>query len=297
MADQETQPTKVEIGEKVAKFDGFFKLDEYRVKHELFEKGGELSKEQTLLVFERGDAVAALLYDPAERKVILVSQFRLPAKLRGGSGWILEPAAGKIDADKSEAQRERELLREIAEETGYQVTKAVPIASFFVSPGGTTERIYLYYAEVRATDKVTSRRIHGNEAEGENIRREEIPLEMFLRQLDDGEFEDAKLIIAGQWLRQRSLKLDAGSRGERGERRKFPVIDAARAGSTERLVWYIPGDIADVKDVDAWVNSENTDMMMDQFFGNSVSAKIRLLGAKKYPGERLRLKEDTIGNA
>ena len=47
------------------------------------------------------------------------------------------------------------------------------------------------------------------------------------------------------------------------------------------IVGYKTGDIEDVKDVSIWVNSENTDMMMDRFIGRSVSAKIRTLGANK----------------
>jgi O-acetyl-ADP-ribose deacetylase (regulator of RNase III) len=54
------------------------------------------------------------------------------------------------------------------------------------------------------------------------------------------------------------------------------------------------GDISFVRDVDIWVNSENTDMEMDRHHGNSLSATIRFLGAKKDP-QKLTI-EDTVYN-
>src|SRR5262249_59792521 len=88
------RPFKVEIAGPQPGYDGFFKLEKYRVRHERFDGG--MSEEQTLEVFERGDAVAVLLVDPDEEEVFLVEQFRLPTRLRGGSGWILEPPAGLV---------------------------------------------------------------------------------------------------------------------------------------------------------------------------------------------------------
>lgn len=54
------------------------------------------------------------------------------------------------------------------------------------------------------------------------------------------------------------------------------------------------GDRADLQFGDIWVNSENTDMQMDVYYGKSTSATIRYLGAKKDSAGRVV--EDTIGN-
>jgi O-acetyl-ADP-ribose deacetylase (regulator of RNase III) len=43
----------------------------------------------------------------------------------------------------------------------------------------------------------------------------------------------------------------------------------------------ITGDIQNIKEVDVWVNSENTNMQMARHFDRSISATIRYLGAKK----------------
>jgi ADP-ribose pyrophosphatase len=246
-----------------------------------------MSDERRLLVFERGDAVAALLYDPEEREVIVVDQFRLPTLGKGlGQGWILEPAAGMIREGETPEQC---LRREIKEETGYQVTEISPIATFFVSPGGSSERIYLYYADVRRVQRI------GNETElgteGENISLVRMPIDEFNRKLQNREFEDAKLIIAGQWLKDRIAyaHVEVDDKSE-------PTVEFRIRKTKDKIVGFKVGNILEVKDVDVWVNSENTDMMMDRFFSKSVSATIRFHGAKKFANTD-RIEEDTIGEA
>ena len=43
----------------------------------------------------------------------------------------------------------------------------------------------------------------------------------------------------------------------------------------------ITGDIQNIKEIDVWVNSENTNMQMARHFDRSISATIRYLGRKK----------------
>ena len=52
----------VEILEKKVCFEGFFRIDRYRLKHQLFEGGW--SDVITREMFERGHASAVLPYDP-----------------------------------------------------------------------------------------------------------------------------------------------------------------------------------------------------------------------------------------
>lgn len=58
----------------------------------------------------------------------------------------------------------------------------------------------------------------------------------------------------------------------------------------------VTGDYDDIRVADAWVNSENTEMQMDRYYGTSTSATIRYLGAAKDPATG-RVVEDTIGQA
>lgn len=61
-----------------------------------------------------------------------------------------------------------------------------------------------------------------------------------------------------------------------------------------KKVGIITGDIQNVKNVDVWVNSENTNMQMSRHYERSISGTIRYLGAKKDAAKRVS--EDTIAN-
>ena len=286
-----TKPWQFVISGKHRLLDAFFAVDEYMVSHEQFD--GAMSPERSILVFERGDAVAALLYDPERRVVIAVNQFRLPTHEKGrGRGWLIEAVAGMIpvgDEGKAKETPLQALIREVLEETGYQLTHATPVSTFFSSPGGSTELTHLFFAEVRATDKAAEG--GGSEAEGEDIEVVEFPVEDFFQRLTAGEFEDPKLIIAGQWfMARRAAMLAPAEPDEEGSRTLAAKLNA------RQVLGIKTGNIKATKDVDAWVNSENTDMMMDRFFGRSVSATIRSLGARKHEDGR-SIAEDTIGKA
>lgn len=286
---EKTKPWRVEIVNPRRLLDAFFKVDEYTVSHERFD--GAMSEPKPVLVFERGDAVAALLYDPERRVVITVHQFRLPTREKGQSrGWLIEAVAGMIPTDEDGKPLEtpvQSLIREVREETGYQLTHATPVAKFFSSPGGSTEYIYLYYAEVRKVDKTAEG--GGLVSDGEDIEIVEYPIEDFFARLTRGEFEDPKLVIAGQWLMARRGALRAEFDAETSRTFSAKLNDRQTIGIRT-------GDIRATTDVEVWVNSENTDMMMDRFFGRSVSATIRSLGARKHEDGK-SIAEDTIGKA
>ncbi len=63
----------------------------------------------------------------------------------------------------------------------------------------------------------------------------------------------------------------------------------------ERKIALITGDRQDIRVCDIWVNSENTNMQMDKFYGTSTSAQIRFLGAAK--NKKGKIEEDTIADA
>jgi O-acetyl-ADP-ribose deacetylase (regulator of RNase III) len=72
---------------------------------------------------------------------------------------------------------------------------------------------------------------------------------------------------------------------------EFPLVS-----KPSRRIGLVTGDYGDIRVADAWVNSENTDMQMDRYFGTSTSATIRYLGAEKDPATG-NIREDTIGKA
>ena len=186
---------KVEIHSKKRKFNGFLKVDEIDLSHERYDGG--INSHQKVLVLERGDACAAFVHDVKRKKVILIEQFRYPTYEKG-PGWIVETVAGGIsDGESAEDCIRRELLEEI----GYNVKTVIPIHSFYVSPGGSTERIHLFYTPVTRRNLVNAKAT-GCEDEGEDIRQFEMSELEFFRALDRGDFQDAKLIIAGHWFRR-----------------------------------------------------------------------------------------------
>lgn len=184
---------KVEIEKVNRVFNDFFKIDEAYLKFEKF--NGEMSETVRRLNFNRGDAVACIVYNSDSKRVILVNQFKYPASIKG-TGWILETVAGMIEDGESP---EESLKREIVEEIGYDPKNIKFISKFYVSPGGTSERIFLYFVEVDNSTRVSDG--GGLQAEHEDIQLVELGIEEACNMLDEGAIEDAKTIIAINWLK------------------------------------------------------------------------------------------------
>lgn len=186
---------KAIIDRKRSVFDDLFKIEEAHLRYERFD--GTMSPVVRRLSFERGDSVAALLFNPRTQRIVLVSQFKYPTYEKG-PGWLTETAAGMIDEDEDPPTATR---REIMEETGYSVGSLEHIASFYLSPGSSSERIILYYAEVDDDDKTAGG--GGLVTEDEDIVTVELTIEEALAQIERGELADAKTIVAVYWLRNR----------------------------------------------------------------------------------------------
>lgn len=186
-------PSKVKIISEKREYDDFFKVDKAVLQHEKF--NGEMSAEITRLNFNRGDAVAVLLYDREKDSVILINQFRYPVYVNNGQGWLLEIVAGMIDKGRDAISVAK---AESLEEAGYEVDDLKFICQFYLSPGGSSERILLYFADCH--HKVASG--GGLDHENEDIQVIEIPLKQALDMIETSKICDAKTIIALQWLAQ-----------------------------------------------------------------------------------------------
>lgn len=161
------------------KYKGFINIDELTVKTK---KGKEIKRE----VMRRKNAVAALVYNTITKEYIFVSQWR-----PGVAGDIIEIPAGVLD-HAGEDPRDA-MIREIEEEIGYGVDNITLLDEGFVSPGGTTEMISVYFAEV--SDKVGE----GGGVEGED---EEIDIvKMSREEMLQTRFKDFKTIIAVNWAK------------------------------------------------------------------------------------------------
>src|SRR5262245_5554859 len=167
---------------------------------------------------------------------------------------------------------EETAVRETMEETGYRIQQPRLIAKFFSSPGGTSERIFLYFAEVRERDKLGK----GGGLDDEDIKVVQMNLEDLFDRLAKGSIEDPKLLIAACWLQDRVKAVDDRQRaidafwGRQHPAASAPLPTPAASPASGRgplglstvsfklkskpslMVGYKTGAIDRIKDVSLW---------------------------------------------
>lgn len=179
----------------------FFRIEEARLRHERYD--GSMSDEMVRLNFDRGDSAAVVLHDPEQDTVILTEQFRYPTHAKG-PGWLLEIPAGTVEEDEDDDPI-RTMRREIMEEIGYHVENLEHISNFYLTPGGSSERIHLYYGTVSPQDRKGAG--GGVLSEGEDIRILSMPVARAFAMIESGHLVDAKSIIGLQWLQLNHARL------------------------------------------------------------------------------------------
>lgn len=169
----------MEIINRETAYDGHYKLRVLTLQ----DGGKQLKRER----FEPGTAVGALVWDTKQERYLLTRQYRI-----GAEAEMVEIAAGMVDGDEAP---EAAIRREIQEELGYDVDHLEKIARIYPSPGANAEVITIFFAEV--SNK--SGKGGGLEDEDEKIE----PVVFTHEQLIAEQFEDAKTLIAAQWVRLR----------------------------------------------------------------------------------------------
>ncbi len=190
-----TKKRKVDITSKKTVFKGRYKIDEYTFDFDRAGGKGRLTDVKRL-VFERGDSAAALIHDVERDVVVLTEQFRIATHDKG-PGYILEAIAGSVE---EEEEPEDCIRREMMEEVGYRAGHLTLVSQGYVSPGSSSERVFLYYAPVVTADLVDPK-ASGVAAEKEDVRRVEFSREDFLARVDVAFFDDAKAMALGFWLK------------------------------------------------------------------------------------------------
>lgn len=181
-------------------FKGFFSIDRYQLKHKLFTGGWSPVMQRE--IFIRADATCVLPYDPVEGTVVLLEQFRAPVIGKNQSPWLIELVAGMNEEGE---QPEQVATREAQEEANLELIDLEPIMEYLVSPGGSTEKVYLFCARVNSQGVGG---IHGLEDENEDIKVHVVPLESALDMLNSGLINNAAAIISLQWLALNKERLD-----------------------------------------------------------------------------------------
>lgn len=182
----------VKVLNKEPLYQGFFKTTLYRLQHRLFAGGWSEVIERE--VVDRGHAVVVLPYDVERDQIVMLEQFRVGALDTSVTPWLIELVAGMTDSDES---IEAIAHRELAEEAGLCAQQMTFALSYLSSPGGLTERIYIYIAKV---DAASASAYGGLACEHEDIRVQAVAREDVLALLDAGKIDNAATVIGLQYL-------------------------------------------------------------------------------------------------
>ena len=188
-----------EILDKEILYNGFFRMEKYRLKHTLY--AGGWSAEICRELFVRGSAVAVLLYDPQTDQVVLIEQFRAGAIIQPDRTWLVEIVAGGIEEGETAIEV---AYRESMEEAGCEIQELIVINEFYTTPGGCSERITLFCGKIDSTQVGG---IHGLDHEDEDILVRAVNFKDAYVMLENNEIESAIPIIALQWLALNKDKL------------------------------------------------------------------------------------------
>ncbi|MBU24484.1 MAG: ADP-ribose diphosphatase [Gammaproteobacteria bacterium] len=183
----------LEAAERLA--DGFFQLDELRLTHRGYQRESVGPMRRELLV--RKPAIVAILCDLNRRQVAMVEQFRVgPAMSElDESPWMLEWVAGICEANELPLET---CHREVFEETGLSLdVDPQLIFTYFPSPGGSNELIFLYFAPC---DLTRVERFRGQTGEHEDLKVHVISIASALEALQTKKMNNAATIIGLQWL-------------------------------------------------------------------------------------------------
>ena len=127
---------------------------------------------------------------------MLLEQFRAGAVRTQAAPWCLEFVAGMFNEGE---KPEDVAIREAYEESGINIKphRLSKIMTYLSSPGGISELIHLYIANV---DIPENSGIFGLDEEHEDILRHIVSREGALKLLKEGKIVNAATIIGLQWL-------------------------------------------------------------------------------------------------
>lgn len=171
-----------------------------RVTYDIVQNNGS-TQSQTREVLIPANAASCLLYNKKSRSVLLTRQFRIASFLNGNTtGMLLETPAGLLESGEDPADA---MMREIKEETGYEVAGIEKVCEGYSSPGAYTELLHLYVAQYNNQNKVAAG--GGLKEEGEDITLVEMPFGEALEQIANGSIRDLKTILLLQYAAWKGL--------------------------------------------------------------------------------------------
>ena len=184
--------SKFKILNKKNIHNGFFKMNEITLKYKKYD--GSWSNEIKRELFGGAQVSAVLPYDPENKKIVLIQQFRPGTISRDCNNYLDEIVAGIIDPNETP---EDTASRECLEETGCKVKNLRSIQGYFPAPGSSESFYHLYLAEVISPDKET---IRGLENENEDILVKSYTFEQVKEKMEKNEILNGLTLIALQWF-------------------------------------------------------------------------------------------------
>lgn len=163
---------------KVLKSDLVYKAHKFDVRQDLIELPNGKTGLYDIVV--HNGAVAMLPLD-AEGQIHFVRQFR-PSTGKP----ILEIPAGTLEPGE---QPEACAQRELREEIGMAPGRLTALSDFYLAPGYSTERMYLFLAEDLTPETLPA-------DEDEFLRVEKLSMDEAFRAMQDGTIEEAKTMLA-----------------------------------------------------------------------------------------------------
>ncbi|MDC3075583.1 NUDIX domain-containing protein [Pelagibacteraceae bacterium] len=179
------------LGNKII-HNGFFKMKKITLKYQKYD--GNWSNEIKRELFGGAQVSAVLPYDPINKKIVLIQQFRPGTISRNGDNYLDEIVAGIID--KGETPEET-AIRECLEETGCKTKNLRAIQGYFPAPGSSESFYHLFLGEVVAPNKEI---IKGLENENEDILVKSYSFKEVKKKMENNEILNGLTLIALQWF-------------------------------------------------------------------------------------------------
>lgn len=153
---------KIKILKKDKSYDGFNKINNYLFEFNNFTNTQKLLCEKE--IFERKDAIAIVLYDDVNDKLLLIQQFRPGCYIKKNIMYPFEIVAGLIDKNES---MEQTIIREAKEESSAVITKIIKLCSFFPEISFSTREIHIFCGKF---DSTKIKEFAGLKSEGEDTK-------------------------------------------------------------------------------------------------------------------------------
>ena len=186
-------PDDVRVLADETAYQGYFRIRKVTLQYRAFD-GGWVDP-QVREIFERGDAVGVLPYDPQTDSLVLIEQFRPGAMRNEASPWMLELIAGIVEPGEDD----RDVVhREAMEEAGCEIDELEPIATVLPSAGACSEQVRLFCGRV-STAAVGG--VRGLAEEGENILVHAVPVVEAFDLLERDLVPNGHTLISLLWLR------------------------------------------------------------------------------------------------